>query len=872
MPDRITTKNRLMQLKSLLVEEWRGIGPSLALANQNLLLELRKLDGLKVYHHDLPNVPLLPDDVSVDCVYRVADPIRPGHVEDRRRTVTFMSTDIGLGQSSFVDGDATSEFYTRGENLIVTPSEWSRHQLLDHGYKAEKVAVVPLGVDIAAFTPLLGVERTLRRAQMGLDPDETVFANAGGPLWNAGIDLLLRAFAVLRLRGRRVRLMLADQHQPTGMSVDEMVHRVGADCPDLLRPETLAAICVIRGALEPRQLRTLYGVADFYVSPYRVQGATASVLEAVACGTRIIVTRGGATDDFCNDDIACLIPGREKAALGIRGRYIEPDLEALISVMDERTPAHDVGAGRYAGARDKILKRFSVAEAALHFAALTVGLERPQATAPDTIGPSDGRMRANSFDVFDTLIARRCVEPWRIFEQVGVKLGRPDFTQARIASEAQLAGRDYTLHDIYQQLAASWTLTPGEAETLQSAEIAAELENVIPIEENMVKLQHGDLLISDMYLPEPIIRALLDAAGLNKRVGLCVSTQGKRSGHIWQEIASHVAIGRHLGDNPVSDLEMPTRFGIASEHTDASAPTLVETWLAQQGLPGLSLFVREARLRTWNEDPAFRDLQKIQVQLNLPILLLSSIQLLRVVRETDADRLLFCSRDCDLWLELFRALAARIGIGIETTYFYTSRIARMKASPDYLSYTRKTLGARGLIVDACGTGWSLSHLFQALGMEGQHGFFIHRSRPVAEFERHAPTPQTCTFHTVIHPDRPILNIGIELINTAEHGSVMDVKIVRGAPVPVLDAPCESSRMQAAISVQREAFLDAVGGLAKFDVSEILDISAEKIAFIVQTLYEYLHTQPALPDVFMTEFRKEILKVHDTLLVAVPLEA
>jgi hypothetical protein len=122
--------------------------------------------------------------------------------------------------------------------------------LLDHGYKAEKVAVVPLGVDIAAFTPLLGVERTLRRAQMGLDPDETVFANAGGPLWNAGIDLLLRAFAALCRRGRRVRLMLADQHQPTGMSVDEMVHRVGADYPDLLRPETLAAICVIRGALE----------------------------------------------------------------------------------------------------------------------------------------------------------------------------------------------------------------------------------------------------------------------------------------------------------------------------------------------------------------------------------------------------------------------------------------------------------------------------------------------------------------------------------------------------------------------------------------------------------------------------------------------
>jgi glycosyltransferase involved in cell wall biosynthesis len=406
MSAKLRIENR--ESKVLLVEGWRGISHSIALVNQHQVLELLKLQGLKLYHHDLPfafnhwrgtpdgsgfsaadcdalnNVAALPDDVVVDCVYRIGAPIRPGDVADQRRTVTFMITELGFGPASFADGAATSDFFTRDENSIVTASEWSRQRLLDHGYAADKVAVIPLGVDVMAFTPLTEAERLLARSRLGLQPDETVFVNIGGPFWNKGVDVLLRAFAALHGRGCRVRLLLKDQREVYGISMDQIVNSVGAVCPDLLRPETLAAITVIPDKLERAQLRTLYGIADTYVSPYRAEGFNLPVLEAIACGTPVIVTRGGATDDFCDDDLAFRIPGEERAHVGpssgVEGRYIEPDLDALIAAMRERADGDGMNSNRYADARQKLLTRFTWANSTAQLADLTVGLKSSPAT------------------------------------------------------------------------------------------------------------------------------------------------------------------------------------------------------------------------------------------------------------------------------------------------------------------------------------------------------------------------------------------------------------------------------------------------------------------------------------------------------------
>jgi hypothetical protein len=57
----------------------------------------------------------------------------------------------------------------------------------------------------------------------------------------------------------------------------------------------------------------------------------------MACGTRAIVTAGGATDDFVCCGLAERIPGTpgdSSTMPQVQGRYIEPDLDGLVERME----------------------------------------------------------------------------------------------------------------------------------------------------------------------------------------------------------------------------------------------------------------------------------------------------------------------------------------------------------------------------------------------------------------------------------------------------------------------------------------------------------------------------------------------------------
>ncbi|WP_371068283.1 glycosyltransferase, partial [Salmonella enterica] len=96
-------------------------------------------------------------------------------------------------------------------------------------------------------------------------------------------------------------------------------------------PETLDAIRLLSGHLDLSQLNALYNVADAYVTPYRAEGFNLPALEAQTCGTPVIATAGGATDDFLSDVHCIKIQGtlheneNLKEDLQINA-YVDPDL------------------------------------------------------------------------------------------------------------------------------------------------------------------------------------------------------------------------------------------------------------------------------------------------------------------------------------------------------------------------------------------------------------------------------------------------------------------------------------------------------------------------------------------------------------------
>jgi len=346
-------------MKTLCIEGWRGVNHSIAMVNQHQLLALLDEPGLCVYHRDLPffmahwnarqlpagfaadeqariqAVPEPPPGEPVDCLFRIASPFRTAF-DPAQKTLSFMVTECWLVDPCFDRVPVDTAAFTRDANRIVTPSHWARDRLVDYGFDGERIHVVPHGVKAATFRPLPDEARRQARQQLGVAEDETLFLNVGVATWNKGLDLLIAAFADVRRRQPRARLLIKENKGLYGLGVDRIVAELQRDRPGLLDDNTLAGISVISTPLDQQQLRTMYAVADAYVSPYRAEGFNLPVLEAMACGTPAIVTAGGATDDFCPDGLACRVaarPGTRAEVPQDVGPFLVPEHDALVQAM-----------------------------------------------------------------------------------------------------------------------------------------------------------------------------------------------------------------------------------------------------------------------------------------------------------------------------------------------------------------------------------------------------------------------------------------------------------------------------------------------------------------------------------------------------------
>jgi glycosyltransferase involved in cell wall biosynthesis len=347
-------------VKTLCVEGWRGVNHSIAMVNQYQLLEMLRQPGWTVYHRDAPwfmphwkpadldsgfapearaAIAALaepPVGTVMDCVFRIASPIRPPRPGEARRTLTFMVTEFGLGERSFDPPGLPPTAWTSGEDFIVTPTRWSRDRLADHGFDPARIHVVPHGFREDIFTPMAPAERAAARAQLGIGEGETLFTNVGVSTWNKGLDLLLLAFARLRDRGLPVRLILKDHKALYGVGVEGLIANLAQQVPLLGAAHVTAGISVLSSSLNLPQLRQLYAISDAYVSPYRAEGFNMPVLEALGCGTAVITTAGGATDDFVPHGLVHRIasrPGTKEDAPQVNGRFVVPDLDDLTEAM-----------------------------------------------------------------------------------------------------------------------------------------------------------------------------------------------------------------------------------------------------------------------------------------------------------------------------------------------------------------------------------------------------------------------------------------------------------------------------------------------------------------------------------------------------------
>ena len=181
----------------------------------------------------------------------------------------------------------TYEMPARRADVVITISEFARASIVRHlGIAADRVRVVPLGVDAQAFTPNLGArERFL------------LYPARAWPHKNH--ERLFEAVGILRRTDPDLRLVLTGGNLDALGTVPEWVDR--------------------RGIVPIEELHDLYRRAAAVAFPSLYEGFGLPPLEAMASGCPVAASNAGSIPEVCGDAAVLFDPlDPEDIARGIR--------------------------------------------------------------------------------------------------------------------------------------------------------------------------------------------------------------------------------------------------------------------------------------------------------------------------------------------------------------------------------------------------------------------------------------------------------------------------------------------------------------------------------------------------------------------------
>ncbi|HEV8296657.1 MAG TPA: glycosyltransferase family 1 protein [Acidimicrobiales bacterium] len=210
----------------------------------------------------------------------------------------------------------------RDADLVLCPSEATRQDCIANGIRAERVRVVPWGVEAACDrVPIDPASIGDRLARFGLaDTPYVLWVGTIEPRKN--LTALVEAFA--RIKARGVLLAVVG---PAGWNEDLRA-----------RLAPIAARTRVLGFVDADDLRLLHQQAAVFCYPSLYEGFGMPVLEAMAAGTAVVTSRGTATEEVLGDAGLAVDP-RDPAAIA----------DAITALLDD--PARRAILGAAAAAR-----------------------------------------------------------------------------------------------------------------------------------------------------------------------------------------------------------------------------------------------------------------------------------------------------------------------------------------------------------------------------------------------------------------------------------------------------------------------------------------------------------------------------------------
>lgn len=271
----------------------------------------KQIESFKVYNNE-----------PIDVIYRITYPYNVTNKKYNRYnnkfipTIVFYTAEFAHLDPSyfvfdknlkFVDDNFIASFLENNQcYYFKTPSEWSKQgmkRFLPSGDHNRNV-VITHGVDTTNFYRDQ-TSRSKVRQDWGFNEKDIILMTGGALTRNKGIleVLVLLYLLVIRDSKTNIKLVLkgtSDLYPSQGM--------VESYFDDLVNSKVMTRESVgylvnnhikfLPKTVSETSLRHLFNAVDLYVSPYSAEGFNLMVLEAIACGTRVLVSKGGCTDDY----------------------------------------------------------------------------------------------------------------------------------------------------------------------------------------------------------------------------------------------------------------------------------------------------------------------------------------------------------------------------------------------------------------------------------------------------------------------------------------------------------------------------------------------------------------------------------------------
>jgi len=229
--------------------------------------------------------------------------------------------------------------------IIVSTEEEKQDVVRLYNAHPQKVTVIPAGVNLDTFKP---VNKQIARHRVGIHENQVIlYVGRIEPL--KGIDVLLKAAALLdNTDDTRVLIVGGNPGSDTELDrLKALTSELGID-----------KMVTFTGSVKQNELPNYYSAANVFVLPSHSESFGLAALEAMACGTPVVVSRVGGLKTFIDSgETGYLVPWRcpEPFAQRLEMLLANPRLQEAMGEA-ARAKALQMGWGH---AADRMLEFYS---------------------------------------------------------------------------------------------------------------------------------------------------------------------------------------------------------------------------------------------------------------------------------------------------------------------------------------------------------------------------------------------------------------------------------------------------------------------------------------------------------------------------------